>query len=202
MTRDEQRDGAHHDETAFHARELSATVLSVRCSVFIATSLDGFIARADGSIDWLAIVELPGEDYGYAKFFESVDALVVGRKTYETALGFDVWPYAGKRCVVMTRGQRTAKHDEEFFSGTPETLVARLARDGVKRVYVDGGSVIRQFLAEGLVTDLTLSIVPVLLGSGVRLFGELPRDTWLELVASRAFDSGLVQLAYALKARA
>ncbi len=166
-----------------------------RCSVFIATSVDGFIARENGAIDWLSIVERPDEDYGYAKFFASVDTLVLGKKTYETALGFEAWPYGGKRVVVMTHQKLVAKHDEEFFAGDPKALVARLAES--KRIYVDGGSVIRQFLAAKLVTDLTLSIVPVLLGSGVRLFDGLPSDARLDLLSAREFESGLVQVHYA-----
>ncbi len=169
-----------------------------RCSVFIATSLDGFIARENGAIDWLSIVERPGEDYGYSKFFESIDTLVLGRKTYETALGFEAWPYAEKRVVVMTHQTLAAKHGEEFSSGDPKALVARLAES--KRIYVDGGSVIRQFLAAKLVTDLTLSIVPVLLGTGIRLFEGLPMME-LDLLSNTEFESGLVQLRYTLKSR-
>ena len=170
--------------------------MPLRCSVYIATSLDGFIARADGGIDWLSIVERPGEDYGFARFFASIDTLVVGRKTYETALGFTPWPYAGKRVVVMTSAARTARHGEEFFAGEPKLLVERLAREGARHVYVDGGAVVQQFVAGGLVSDLTLSIVPILLGDGVRLFGNAGRDVGLEHVASRSFPSGLVQLDY------
>ena len=171
----------------------------MQCSVFIATSLDGFIARTDGGIDWLSSVERAGEDYGYRKFHDSIDALIVGRKTYEMALGFPGWPYAGKRCVVMTHGTREAKHGEEFFDGSPATLVARLAAESVKRAYVDGGLVIRQFLAAGLIDDLTISVIPILLGDGLRLFGSTGRDIPLTLAASRAFESGLVQLEYRLK---
>jgi dihydrofolate reductase len=167
-----------------------------RCSVFIATSLDGFIARPDGAIDWLSIVEQPGEDYGYAAFFETVDALVIGRKTYETVLRFETWPYAGKRCVVLTHDPPTSRHGEEFFDGVPGDLIERLSRDGVKRVYVDGGNVIQQFLAAGLVDDITLSVVPVLLGEGIRLFGPTSKDVRLDLVRSRSFASGLVQNEY------
>jgi dihydrofolate reductase len=168
----------------------------VQCSVFIATSLDGFIARADGGIDWLSVVERPDEDYGYQRFCDSVDVFVVGRKTYETALGFESWPYAGKRCIVMTHGTFAPRHGEELYAGPPEGLVARLSATNARRAYVDGGDVIRQFLAAGLIEDLTLSIIPVLLGEGVRLFGKTGRDVPLALVRTGAFESGLVQLAY------
>jgi dihydrofolate reductase len=174
----------------------------MQCSVFIAASLDGFIARPDGGIDWLSRVERPGEDYGYGKFHGSIDALIVGRKTYEMALGFPSWPYAGKRCVVLTHAPRASKHGEEFYSGPPQNLVARLTGERTRRAYVDGGAVIQQFLAARLITDLTLSIIPVLLGDGMRLFGKTGEDLPLRLVSSRAFDSGLVQLEYHLPGNA
>jgi dihydrofolate reductase len=168
----------------------------MQCSVFIAVSLDGFIARSDGSIDWLALVEREGEDYGYRNFLASVDTLVVGRSTYNLALGFEPWPYAGKRCVVLTHAPPAPRHDEEFYSGSPRELCAKLAAQGARRVYVDGGAVIQQFLTANLITDLTLSVIPVLLGEGIRLFGTTAGDLPLELLASHRFDSGLVQLKY------
>jgi dihydrofolate reductase len=170
--------------------------MRARCSVYIAVSLDGFIARPDGRLDWLSLVERPNEDYGYRRFHETIDTHVVGRKTYESALGFPEWPYAGKRCVVMTSSRPTPRHGEEVYDGDPATLVDRLTSEGAKRIYVDGGIVIRHFLAAGLIADLTLSIIPVLLGEGVPLFGKPGDDIGLELRASRAFESGLVQLEY------
>lgn len=166
-------------------------------SVYLAASLDGFIARADGAIDWLAIVERPGEDYGFRAFFDTVDTLVMGRKTYDTVLGFDAWPYAGKRCIVVTSDPaRAARHGEEFFSGELATLFDRLAAEGVKHVYVDGGTVIAQALRAGLVDEVTLSLIPIVLGEGRALAPNLGRDVPLELTGHRAFPSGLVQLRY------
>jgi dihydrofolate reductase len=167
-----------------------------RCSVFIATSLDGFIARRDGAIDWLSIVEAAGEDYGYAKFFGDVDALILGRGTYDTALTFPAWPYGDKRCVVLTHGSRESRHGERFHAGAPGPLLAELHAAGVRRIYVDGGAVIRQFLREGLLDDLTLSIVPVLLGDGIPLFDASVPTQRLRLASSASFPSGLVQLRY------
>ncbi|HVY31882.1 MAG TPA: dihydrofolate reductase family protein [Polyangiaceae bacterium] len=168
-----------------------------RCSVFIATSIDGYIARPDGTFDFLSIVERPGEDYGFADFFATVDALVIGRNTYETALSFPEWPYAGKRCIVLTHRETPTAHGEQFFAGEPAALVDQLALAGAQRLYVDGGAVIRQFLLGDLIDDITLSIVPVLLGNGIPLFGsELPEQR-LQLQSSKAFESGLVQLCYA-----
>jgi dihydrofolate reductase len=100
-------------------------------SVFIASSLDGFIARTDGGLDWLAMVEREGEDYGSKAFYDSVDTLVMGRRTWETVLGFDPWPYAGMRCVIVTSNTaRSAPHGEEFYSGDLAALFERLGAEG------------------------------------------------------------------------
>jgi dihydrofolate reductase len=167
-----------------------------RCSVYIATSLDGFIARSNGGIDWLSIVERPGEDYGFKDFFDSVDTMVMGRKTYETALGFDAWHYAGKRVVVLTHSPQAPRHGEEFFSGDLTELVERLGAERSERVYVDGGAVIAQFLGAQLIDDVTLSVIPILLGEGVPLAPRVGHDVRLQLAEHRAFESGLVQLTY------
>jgi dihydrofolate reductase len=168
----------------------------LRCSVFIATSLDGYIARDDGSLDWLDRVQLPGEDYGYAKFFAAVDALVIGRGTYEATLRFAEWPYAGKRVAVMTHQAPQPRHGERFVSGTPREVLETLEREGCRHAYVDGGAVIRQFLAARLLDELTISIVPIVLGSGIRLFDRGIGEHPLELVESRSWPSGLVQVPY------
>ena len=168
-----------------------------RCSVFIATSLDGYIARPDGTFDFLSIVERPGEDYGFAEFFASVDALVIGRNTYETALAFPEWPYAGKRCIVLTHRETASVHGEQFFAGAPSALVDQLGLTGAQRLYVDGGAVIREFLAADLIDDLTLSVVPMLLGKGIPLFGAEVPEQRLALESSKSYESGLVQNCYA-----
>ena len=167
-----------------------------RCSVFIATSLDGYIARPDGTFDFLSIVEQQDEDYGFAEFFASVDALVIGRNTYETALAFPEWPYAGKRCLVLTHRETPSVHGEQFFAGAAAGLVEQLGMAGAQRLYVDGGAVIRDFLAGDLIDDLTLSIVPTPLGKGIPLFGPEVPEQRLILESSRAYPSGLVQLRY------
>ena len=167
-----------------------------RCSVFIASSLDGYIARPDGTFDFLSVVDRPDEDYGFAEFFSTIDALVIGRNTYETALGFPEWPYAGKRCIVLTHREAPSVHGEQFFAGEPQALLEQLAMAGAQRLYVDGGAVIREFLAHDLLDDLTLSIIPVLLGRGVALFGSEVPEQRLALDSCRAYESGLVQLRY------
>lgn len=124
----------------------------------------------------------------------------MGRKTYETVLGFDAWPYAEKRCVVVTSDTgRSARHGEAFFAGELSTLFDRLEAEGAKRVYVDGGAIIAQALKAGLVDDFTLSIIPVQLGQGTPLAPNRGRDLRLDLLEHRAFESGLVQLSYRVR---
>lgn len=168
-------------------------------SVFIATSLDGYIARADGAIDWLSIVHPVDEAHGYQAFLASVEAIVLGRGTYDTVLGFDQWPYPGKRVVVMTHRPVEARHGEEFFSGSAAELAARLS--DAKRVYVDGGQVVSQFFAAGLIDDVTISVIPIILGGGIRLFSGGEGEHRLELESQRSWPSGMVQMRYRVRAR-
>jgi dihydrofolate reductase len=155
--------------------------MPVHFAVFIATSLDGFIARPDGGLDWLA--PFHGEDHGYGPFFAGVDALVIGRGTYDTVLGFPEWPYGGKRVIVCTSRPADPRHGEELWSGPPRALAERLNRQGVRRVYLDGGALIRAFLHDGLVDELTIDVVPLVLGAGRPLFASglpeiLLRHAW------------------------
>ncbi|HEY9899612.1 MAG TPA: dihydrofolate reductase family protein [Pantanalinema sp.] len=177
--------------------------MRIKTSVFIATSLDGFIARQDGSIDWLdeANTLVPsGEDCGYHAFIASVDTLVMGRGTFETALGFDAWPYGDKRVVVLSSKRLEIPPElagtVSASSEAPRELVDRLASEGARHVYVDGGITIQGFLAAGLIDALTLTRIPVLLGEGRPLFGPLTGDVALEHVATKAYDFGFVQSTY------
>jgi dihydrofolate reductase len=165
-------------------------------SVYIATSVDGYIARDDGSLDWLERVQSAGEDYGYGAFMDSVDALVFGRSTWDTVVGFGEWPYGGKRVVVLTHRPLDAAHGEAVHAGPLAPLLEGLGAEGVRRVYLDGGATIRQGLAEGLVDELTLSVVPVLLGGGRALFGPGLPSLDLRCVGAQSFPSGLVQSRY------
>jgi dihydrofolate reductase len=165
-----------------------------RYSVFIATSVDGYIARANGDISWLDIVHPLDESHGYAAFFASIDTIVVGRGTYDTVLGFADYPYAGKRVIVMTHRPVELRPGAEAFAGTARELVARLG--DAKHVYVDGGNVIAQFFAANLIDDVTLSIVPIVLGGGIRLFAGGEGEHRLELVGRQSWPSGLVQQRY------
>ncbi|HEY5944950.1 MAG TPA: dihydrofolate reductase family protein [Kofleriaceae bacterium] len=168
-----------------------------RFSVFIAASLDGYIARANGAIDFLEIVHPVDESHGYAAFFASVDTIVVGRNTYDTVLGFDDWPYTGKRVIVLTRRPVELRHGAEAFTGPVTELVPRLA--GATRVYVDGADVIRQFLAADLIDDVVLSIIPIVLGGGIRLFPGGEGEHRVDLESQQSWPSGMVQVRYRVR---
>lgn len=180
--------------------------MSLISSVFIATSLDGFIAREDGSLDWLdaANAGVPkGEDCGYKAFMDSVDVLVMGRITYEKVLSFGQWPYADTPVIVLSSQmleipaelQKTVSHSSE----SPEELYARLSQSGLKRLYIDGGNTIRRFLAAGLIDDITITVIPVVLGTGKALFAGLEKDIPLKHIATKSYEFGFVQLKYQLQ---
>jgi dihydrofolate reductase len=169
----------------------------MNASVFVGASVDGFIARPDGGLDWLP--PGGGEEHGYEAFMASVDALVIGRNTYETVLGFDAWPYGEKAVFVLsTRPLPPAPAGAvvERMAGEPADIVSRLAARGFRHAYVDGGITIQRFLRAGLIQRLVVTRVPVLIGSGIPLFGELPGDVLLRHVATRQYASGLVQSEY------
>ena len=173
----------------------------MKASVFIGTSLDGFIARANGALDFLP--PGGGEPHGYDEFMATVDALVIGRKTFETVLTFDAWPYGEKPVVVLsTRPLAPAQPGAvvERMSGAPADIGAQLEARGIRHIYVDGGITIQGFLRAGLVQRLVITRVPVLIGEGIPLFGALPHDIQLHHVATRHFRSGLVQSEYQVAA--
>jgi dihydrofolate reductase len=167
-------------------------------SVFIGTSVDGFIARVNGDLDFLPAGG--GEPHGYDEFTASVDALVIGRKTFDTVLAYPEWPYGKKRVVVLSSRpldfSRVREGVVEQMSGAPAEIVSKLASRGVKHIYVDGGITIQAFLRAGLIQRLIITRVPVLIGEGIPLFGALPSDVRLKHVATRHYPSGLVQTEY------
>ena len=173
----------------------------MKASVFIGTSLDGFIARANGELDFLP--PGGGEPHGYDEFMATVDALVIGRKTFETVLTFEAWPYGEKPVFVLsTRPLTTPPLGAmvERMSGAPADILSQLAARGIRHVYVDGGITIQRFLQAGLIQRLIITRVPVLIGDGIPLFGSLQRDIQLEHVATRQYASGLVQSEYMVAA--
>jgi len=170
----------------------------MKVSVFIGTSVDGFIARPNGDLDFLPAGG--GEPHGYNEFMASVDALVIGRKTFETVLAFPEWPYGDKRVVVLSSRPLDFSTVRggfvEQMSGSPAEIVAKLSARGVQHVYVDGGITIQRFLRAGLVQRLVITRVPVLIGEGSPLFGALPRDLKLRHIATQQYPSGLVKSEY------
>jgi dihydrofolate reductase len=167
-------------------------------SVFVGTSVDGFIARANGDLDWLPTGG--GEPHGYDEFMASVDVIVIGRKTFETVLTFGAWPYGGKRVVVLSSRPVDLSAARggvvERMGGSPAEIVSKLAASGAHHLYVDGGITIQRFLRAGLIDRLVIARVPVLIGDGIPLFGSLPHDIRLRHVVTRSYPSGLVQSEY------
>ncbi len=167
-------------------------------SVFVGTSVDGFIARRDGALDFLPVGG--GEPHGYDEFIASVDAIVIGRKTFETVLTLGGWPYGKKRVVVLSSRpvdlSAAVGGVVEQMAGPPAEIVSQLAATGAHHLYVDGGITIQGFLRAELVGRLVITRVPVLIGDGIPLFGTLPCDIRLRHVATRHYPSGLVQSEY------
>ncbi|HXY13946.1 MAG TPA: dihydrofolate reductase family protein [Terriglobales bacterium] len=167
-------------------------------SVFIGTSVDGFIARLNGDLDFLP--PDGGEPHGYEEFMATIDTLVIGRKTFETVLGFDEWPYGKRRVVVLSHRRldvsRALGEAVEQMTGSPAEIASKLAASGAQNVYVDGGVTIQGFLRAGLIQRLIITRVPVLIGEGIPLFGSLPHDIHLHHVETKDYPSGLVKTEY------
>jgi dihydrofolate reductase len=172
-------------------------------SVFVGVSLDGFIARPNGDLDWL-MGDGGGDsaEYGYNEFIAGIDAIVMGRKTFEKVLTFDKWYYGNKRVVVLSNQPFDLSVAQahggviELMAGPPAEIVSKLAASGARHLYVDGGITIQQFLRAGLIHRLIISRLPVLIGEGIPLFGSLPRDIRLSHIATRTYSGGLVQSEY------
>lgn len=166
-----------------------------KISVYIALSIDGYIARKDDSLDWLDRVGGFDEDYGFKKLLASVDALIIGRKTYAIASTVPD-PYPGKRVVVLSNSLGSVKAGMELYRGNLAELVEKLHREGIKHIWVDGGSTISQFLSLQLVDEMTLSVIPIVLGSGLPLFHAIGKEIPCRLISSQSYRSGLVQQHY------
>lgn len=176
----------------------------MKASAFIATSLDGYIARPDGDLDWLfSAAPTEGaepQDYGYNRFMATVDTIVMGRHTFEKVLTFGRWPYEGKQVVVLTSHDLDVpgelRESVRAMAGDPADVLAALERRGVQHVYVDGGQTIQRFLRSGRLDRLIVNTVPVLIGRGIPLFGSTATDIRLRHVSTHAYPSGLVQNEY------
>ena len=172
--------------------------MTVRCSVFVGASLDGFIARKDGALDWLPAVE-SGQDYGYNEHMASIDTVVMGRKTFQKVLSMGEWPFAGKRVVLLSFGKpKVPGHLKgvEILTGSPGAIVQHLEKTGSRHLSLEGGKTTQWFLDASLVDELTITWVPILIGEGTPLFGPLKKDLPLQLVNSKRFPDGLLQSVY------
>jgi dihydrofolate reductase len=177
--------------------------MKTKCSVYIAASLDGYIARKDGDIEWLHRPEYSKSELkglSFAEFISSVDALVMGRKTFEKVLSFADWPYAELPVVVLTTGELAIPDQLQgkvtAMGGDPGEVVASLEKQGKEHLYIDGGKTIQGFLQAGLIHEITLTMIPILLGEGIPLFGSLTGDLPLHLVDASSSPNGFVQLRY------
>lgn len=171
-----------------------------KISVYISASIDGFIARKDNSLDWLDCVEDGSEDYGFSHFLNSVDGVILGRKTYDvaaTAHGTPKWPYSGKRLTVLSNSLNQVIPEAQLYSGDLVTLASKLHDEGIQHIWIDGGATISQFLRLNLVDEITLSVIPILLGEGIALF-DIKKELPCRLISATSYPSGLVQTHYTL----
>lgn len=175
----------------------------MKTSVYIATSLDGFIARENGDLDWLTgnhEGESGSEDYGFEEFMDSVDVVIMGRNTYEVVLSFGQWPYGNKRVVVLSSKLAQVSDNlpktVEVKSGSLPELVQDLRQSGARHLYIDGGKTIQGFLNAGLVQEIIITRIPVLIGQGIPLFGPTTKDVKLQHIETRSYPNGYVQSKY------
>ena len=165
-------------------------------SVFIASSIDGYIATEGGSLEWLEAAARPEEDYGFQAFIETVDALAMGRGTYDHIAHLDPLPFGDRPVHVFTHHPPRARPGVTFWAVSPRQALAHWEAAGLHRVYVDGGQLISAFLAEGLIDDMVLTTAPVLLGAGRPLFHPIAATATMELVDVRSWPSGFVNRTY------
>ena len=165
-------------------------------AVFIATSVDGYIAREDGGIDWLTGRDDDMSETGYAEFAASIDAIAMGRNTYEVGCSFAQWPYEGMRVLVVSSQLDSDVDDRITVHRSIDDVLEAAENEGLRHLYVDGGRLITGFLARKIITELTITTVPVILGSGLPLFGFLDEDILLEHRRTVTLSKGLVQSVY------
>jgi len=166
--------------------------------LYIATSLDGYIAKPNDDLSFLSIVEQEGQDYGYAEFIKTVDAVIVGRKTYDKviSMGFD-FPHAHKDAYIITRTPRPTIGSVKFYTGNLKSLVDRLKSENGKNIFCDGGAeIVNELLKADLIDEFIISVIPILVGNGIKLFKDGRSEQKLELVSVKSFDKGLTQLHY------
>jgi dihydrofolate reductase len=166
--------------------------------LYIAVSTDGYIAKKNGDIGFLNAVGKKGEDYGYSEFIKTVDTVIMGRKTYDKVLSFGIpFPHSNKKTYILTKNPEPQKGKILFYGGNLKILVANLKKKNGKNIFIDGGAeIVNEFIRLNLIDEIILSIIPVLLGEGIKLFNDKRSETRLELISSRSFEKGLVQIHY------
>ncbi|MDF2943178.1 MAG: hypothetical protein K0S01_2036 [Herbinix sp.] len=166
--------------------------------LYIAQSLDGYIAREDNDISWLSVVEQKNEDYGYGDFIKSIDTVIMGRKTYEKVLSFGIeFPHKDKKCYVLSKTHKGSDQNVQFYNDSVDELISNLRSEEGDDIFIDGGAeVVKEFRNSNLIDEYILSIIPIFLGKGIRLFKESEIENKLKLMDSKTFVTGLVQLKY------
>jgi len=169
-------------------------------NVFIATSLDGYIAKNDGNLDWLENIHNPtNSDFGYANFIKGIDAIVMGRGTFMKVLSFESWPYTNQVYVLSNSLNSVPEHLTKkvmILKGDLNIILKKIHNNGHHKLYIDGGYTISEFLKKGLINQLIITRVPVILGKGISLFNDLDSEINLNHVSTRSFENGLVQSTY------
>jgi dihydrofolate reductase len=168
--------------------------------LYIAMSADGYIAKEDGNLDWLGIVEKPGEDYGYHDFVNTVDTVIMGRKTYDKVLSFGIpFPHMGRKCYVWSQQRTGTDENVTYYNGDLKLLIDELKSQPGKNIFIDGGAeLVHELMRQQLIDRYIVSVIPYFTGGGVRLFKGSGKETKLQLVRSTQFPTGLVQLCYEL----
>lgn len=172
--------------------------MSRKVILYIASSLDGYIAKPNDDLSFLSVVQQDGEDYGYADFVKSVDTVILGRKTYDWVMTqVSEFPHAGKNSFIITRAARPNIGKINFYTGKLKDLISTLKAEQGKNIFIDGGAeIVNELLKENLIDEFIISVIPILVGNGTKLFKDGRPEQKLELVSTKQFDKGLMQLHY------
>ncbi|MDX1958808.1 MAG: dihydrofolate reductase family protein [Leptospiraceae bacterium] len=172
----------------------------MKVTVFIAVSIDGFIATKNGDVDWLhnPIYGMGDEDFGYADYITFIDCVIMGRGTYDKISDFDEWPFPERRVIVMSSTLKNSDESSkvEIINSTPEELITKLKKENVRSIYLDGGKTIQSFLKANLIDEITITYIPILLGSGISLFDSIEKEIHLKLLKTKSWENGFVQSKY------
>ena len=177
---------------------IQAIIMSRKVILYIASSLDGYIAKPNNDLSFLGIVQKEGEDYGYSDFVKTIDTVILGRKTYDWVMTqVPEFPHADKKTYVITRNARECVGKTEFYTGDMKELISKLKKEEGKNIFIDGGAeIVNELLRNNLIDEFIISIIPIIVGNGIRLFKDGRPEQLLKLVSSKSYDTGLTQLHY------